>query len=173
MQADGGFRLWVAIADVSHYVPIDSALDQQAYERATSVYFSGRVVPMLPEAISNGLCSLKPEVDRLCMVCELQIDAHGQVCEQQFYEAVMHSHARLTYNEVAEVLGLVDKPPRAGLMQRLQVLLPHLQSLNSLYHCLRQSRHQRGAIDFETTESQIIFCLLYTSPSPRDRQKSR
>lgn len=156
-QADGGFRLWVAIADVSHYVPVDSALDQQAYERATSVYFSGRVVPMLPEAISNGLCSLKPEVDRLCMVCELQIDANGQVSQQQFYEAVMHSHARLTYNEVAEALGLVNKPPRAGLMQRLQGLLPHLQSLNALYHCLRQARRQRGAIDFETTETQIIF----------------
>ena len=112
---------------------------------------------MLPEAISNGLCSLKPEVDRLCMVCELQIDAHGQVRQQQFYEAVMHSHARLTYNEVAEALGLVDKPARAGLMQRLQGLLPHLQNLNALYHCLRQARRQRGAIDFETTETQIIF----------------
>ena len=112
---------------------------------------------MLPEAISNGLCSLKPEVDRLCMVCELQIDAYGQVRRQQFYEAVMCSHARLTYNEVAEALGLVDKPARAGLMQRLQGLLPHLQSLNALYHCLRQARRQRGAIDFETIETQIIF----------------
>mgnify|MGYP001280004147 CR=1 FL=1 len=156
-QADGGFRLWVAIADVSHYVPVDSALDQQAYERATSVYFSGRVVPMLPEAISNGLCSLKPEVDRLCMVCELDINASGEVRQQQFYEAVMHSHARLTYNEVAEALGLVDKSPRAGLMQRLERLTPHLQSLKALFLCLREARVKRGAIDFETTETQIIF----------------
>lgn len=156
-QRGGGFTLWVAIADVSHYVPVGSALDQQAYERSTSVYFSGRVVPMLPEAISNGLCSLKPEVDRLCMVCEVDISAAGKVTRQQFYEAVMHSHARLTYNEVAEALGLIAKPPRAGLMNRLQSLMPDLENLRALYTCLRAERSKRGAIDFETTETQIIF----------------
>ena len=153
----GGFTLWVAIADVSHYVPVGSALDQQAYERSTSVYFPGRVVPMLPEAISNGLCSLKPDVDRLCMVSEIDISARGKVTRHQFYEAVMHSHARLTYNEVAEALGLTEKSPRAGLMKRLQGLMPELENLNSLYQCLRAERSKRGAIDFETTETKIIF----------------
>jgi len=104
----GGFTLWVAIADVSHYVPVGSALDQHAYERSTSVYFPGRVVPMLPEAISNGLCSLKPDVDRLCMVSEIDISGRGKVTRHQFYEAVMHSHAWLTYNVVAEALGLTE-----------------------------------------------------------------
>lgn len=153
----GGFTLWVAIADVSHYVPVGSALDVQAYERSTSVYFPGRVVPMLPEAISNGLCSLKPDVDRLCMVGEIDISAKGKVTRHQFYEAVMHSHARLTYNEVAEALGLTPKPPRAGLLKRLQGLMPELQNLYELYQLLRIERTKRGAIDFETTETQIIF----------------
>ena len=156
-QRGGGFTLWVAIADVSHYVPVGSALDQQAYERSTSVYFSGRVVPMLPEAISNGLCSLKPAVDRLCMVCEVDISAAGKVTRHQFYEAVMHSHARLTYNEVAEALGLVAKAPRAGLMDRVKKIMPDLENLRGLYECLRAQRSKRGAIDFETTETQIIF----------------
>ena len=101
----GGFRLWVAIADVSHYVAVNSSLDAEAHNRGTSVYFPGRVVPMLPEVLSNGLCSLNPEVDRLCMVCELTISAKGVVDSFEFYEAVMHSHARLTYREVAEVFG--------------------------------------------------------------------
>lgn len=153
----GGFTLWVAIADVSHYVPVGSALDQQAYERSTSVYFPGRVVPMLPEAISNGLCSLKPDVDRLCMVSEIDISARGKVTRHQFYEAVMHSHARLTYNEVAEALGLTEKSPRAGLMKRLHGLMPELKNLHKLYQCLREQRSKRGAIDFETTETTIIF----------------
>jgi ribonuclease R len=112
---------------------------------------------MLPEAISNGLCSLKPDVDRLCMVSEIDISARGKVTRHQFYEAVMHSHARLTYNEVAEALGLTEKSPRAGLMKRLQGLMPELENLNSLYQCLRAERSKRGAIDFETTETKIIF----------------
>lgn len=156
-RRSGGFTLWVAIADVSHYVPVDSALDKHAYERSTSVYFPGRVVPMLPEAISNGLCSLKPDVDRLCMVSEIEIDNKGVVTGHQFYEAVMHSHARLTYNEVAEALGLTQKAPRAGLLKRLHGLMPELQALLALYQLLRGKRSQRGAIDFETTETQIIF----------------
>ena len=145
----GGYTLWVAIADVAHYVTLSSALDQEAQKRGTSVYFPGRVVPMLPEAISNGLCSLNPEVDRLCMVCELKISVQGNVTDFEFYEAVMHSQARLTYHEVAEALGLLDVTPRGGLLKRLHGVLPHLQSLYQLYGVLRA-------------------CLLYTSPSPRD-----
>lgn len=156
-QNDGSFRLWVAIADVSHYVPVGSALDAEANTRATSVYFPGQVVPMLPEAISNGLCSLNPEVDRLCMVCEMHISSAGQLAEYQFCEAVMHSHARLSYNEVAEALGLLEQPPRAALLKRLSKLLPHLEALEALFKLLRKTRSQRGAIDFETTETQMVF----------------
>ena len=153
----GGFTLWVAIADVGHYVPIDSALDVQARERGTSVYFPGRVVPMLPEALSNGLCSLKPEVDRLCIACEMTVSARGKLTGYQFYEAVMHSHARLTYSDVAEGLGLLEKSPRTGLIKRIHHLMPHLQDLYALYQCLQKARYQRGAIDFETTETRIVF----------------
>ncbi|NNC54245.1 MAG: VacB/RNase II family 3'-5' exoribonuclease, partial [Pseudomonadales bacterium] len=153
----GSFKLWVAIADVAHYVPLHSALDSEAFQRGNSVYFPGRVVPMLPEAISNGLCSLNPAVDRLCMVAEMTISAAGKLTGYEFYEAVMHSHARLTYTEVAEALGLIDRKPRQGLMQRVEPLLPHLENLNKLFHVLRNSRSQRGAIDFETVETQIVF----------------
>ena len=153
----GGYTLWVAIADVAHYVTLNSALDQEAQTRGTSVYFPGRVVPMLPEAISNGLCSLNPEVDRLCMVCELKISSQGRVTDFEFYEAVMHSKARLTYHEVAEALGLLDVEPREGLLKRLHSLLPHLNDLYQLYSVLRKCRSRRGAIDFETVETQIVF----------------
>jgi ribonuclease R len=154
---DGSYSLWVAIADVSHYVPVGSALDTEAGLRGTSVYFPGRVIPMLPEALSNGLCSLNPEVDRLCMVCEMQIGADGELADYQFYEAVMHSHARLTYNEVAEVLGLLDKPAREGLAQRLNNLMPQLTQLYSLFNLLTTVRAKRGAIEFESVETKIIF----------------
>lgn len=153
----GGYRLWVAIADVSHYVGIGSALDEEASRRATSVYFPGRVVPMLPESLSNGLCSLKPEVDRLCMVCELDISAAGEVKNYRFFEGIIHSHGRLTYTQVAEALGLLDKSPRTGLLERIEPLLPHLRALHSLYQILRSRRSERGAIDFETTETRIVF----------------
>lgn len=153
----GGFTLWVAIADVAHYVPCDSALDKVAFERATSVYFPGRVVPMLPEEISNGLCSLNPNVDRLAMACELRISAKGKLTEYQFCEAVIRSHARLTYNEVAEVLGLSNRTPRAGLTDRLSSLMPQLRNLHELYECLNVKRKERGAIEFESTETQMVF----------------
>ena len=146
-----GFRLWVAIADVSHYVPIGSALDEEAFNRGNSVYFPERVVPMFPEVLSNGLCSLKPAVDRLAMVCEMLIDADGKVTDSTFYEAVIHSHARLTYTQVGEVLenGWCD----GVASERLDGLF----RLHALYKVLRQARAKRGAIDFETVETRILF----------------
>ncbi|VAW83677.1 3'-to-5' exoribonuclease RNase R [hydrothermal vent metagenome] len=148
-----GWRLLVAIADVSHYVQPELALDKEAYERGTSVYFPDRVIPMLPEVLSNGLCSLKPKVDRLCMVCELFFTAQGGVRKYRFFDAVMHSHARLTYDEVAEMV--VEKKPEAR--QRYHELMPHLDEINSLYKVLRARREKRGAIDFDRTETRIIF----------------
>ena len=150
-EVPGGFRLWVAIADVSHYVAPGSALDDEAAERGNSVYFPERVVPMFPEVLSNGLCSLKPKVDRLAMVCELSIDTAGEVGDSQFYEAVIHSHARLTYTEVGQVLarGHCDSVDAARV--------PDLRRLHALYGILRQARVQRGAIDFETVETRILF----------------
>ena len=146
-----GFRLWVAIADVSHYVPIGSALDEEAFNRGNSVYFPERVVPMFPEVLSNGLCSLKPAVDRLAMVCEMLIDANGKVIDSTFYEAVIHSHARLTYTQVGEVLenGFCE----GVASERLDGLF----RLHALYKVLRQARATRGAIDFETVETRILF----------------
>ena len=150
---DNGWRLLVAIADVAHYVKIDSVLDSSAYDRATSVYFPGRVIPMLPEAISNGLCSLNPDVDRLCMVCEMQIDRDGEIKNYSFYEAVFRSHARLTYNEVAA--AIVDKDAKAQKL--LGNLLPHIESLHAMYICFQKARIKRGSIDFDTTETKIEF----------------
>jgi len=148
-----GWRLVVAIADVSAYVSTDSALDQSAQERGTSVYFPGRVVPMLPEALSNGLCSLNPKVDRLCMVCEMSIDAEGKITRSRFYSGLMRSAARLTYDEVAGML--IDADP--GLIEKHRDLLGHLQELYALYQVLAAARRRRGAIDFETTETKIQF----------------
>ena len=147
----GGWRLWVAIADVSHYVSVGSALDKEAIERGNSVYFPERVVPMLPEVLSNGLCSLKPEVDRLALAVEMELTSSGELKHFRFCEAVMHSHARLTYTQVAEVLetGSSDAVPRK--------LVPHLEKLHALYKVLRQAREERGAIDFETVETRIVF----------------
>ena len=149
----GGFRLVVAIADVSHYVPAERELDRDAYERGNSVYFPRRVIPMLPEKISNGLCSLNPQVERLCMVCDMAIAANGVIKRYRFYPAVMYSHARLTYNEVAEAL-YEEKSVAAG---RLEGLLPHLRNLDALYRVLVKARAARGAIDFETIETQMVF----------------
>ncbi|BCA93839.1 ribonuclease R [Legionella antarctica] len=147
----GGFQLYVAIADVSNYVPKDSALDKEAARRGNSVYFPGKVVPMLPEALSNGLCSLNPHVDRLCMVAEMSIGADGKIARSRFYRAVIHSHARLTYTQV----GLWLEQDRAD--EKHQPLWPMLQSLNDLYHVLLATRKTRGAMDFETTETRIEF----------------
>ncbi len=146
-----GFRLVVAIADVSHYVEPGDPLDVEAYSRGNSVYFPRRVIPMLPEALSNGLCSLNPEVERLCMVCDMQISATGAVKSYRFYPAVMYSHARLTYNQVWDWL---QHPENA---EEKSHLLPQLNNLNSLYKVLLKAREYRGAIDFETIETQMIF----------------
>ncbi len=148
-----GWKLLVAIADVSHYVQVNTALDKEAQKRSTSVYFPERVIPMLPEILSNGLCSLNPEVDRLCMVCELTIDQEGKVARTRFFEGVMRSHARLTYTEVAKILVDGDQETT----QRYQKLVPHLQDLYGLYKVFRRGREQRGAMDFDTQETRIIF----------------
>ncbi|OIQ96782.1 ribonuclease R [mine drainage metagenome] len=148
-----GYRLVVAIADVSHYVSPGGALDIEAYERGNSVYFPRRVIPMLPEKISNGLCSLNSGVERLCMVCDMTIAAGGDISGYRFYPAVMFSHARLTYNGVAAALYEQDAAARA----QLAPLLPHLENLDALFRVLVKARAKRGAIDFETLETQMIF----------------
>jgi ribonuclease R len=148
---EGGFQLRVAIADVSHYVPVGSALDEEASHRGNSVYFPERVVPMFPEVLSNGLCSLKPRVDRLAMVCDMQIGPEGDLAHYVFYEAVIHSHARLTYTDVGAVLTDGESPnvaaERYGDIARLY----------RLYEVLRGAREQRGALDFDTQETRIVF----------------
>lgn len=153
-----GFRLVVAIADVSHYVRPGTALDDEAQKRATSVYFPGFVVPMLPETLSNGICSLKPKVDRLCFVCDMQIDRNGEVRSSKFYEAVMHSHARLTYTQVWNAIGegVTDE---ARLQARAAVgpLLPQVERLHQLYKVLARARQKRGAIEFETSEVRFVL----------------
>ena len=148
-----GYRLWVAIADVSHYVKAGDALDKEARSRGNSVYFPRRVIPMLPEALSNQLCSLNPEVDRLCMVCEMDIGAKGKINRYQFYPGVMHSKARLTYTAVAEAL----EHPSGKVSRSIKPLLPHLQNLNKLYEVLAQARSRRGAIEFETIQTRMHF----------------
>ena len=148
-----GWRLLVAIADVSHYVEADSPLDVDARERGNSVYFPRRVIPMLPEKLSNGLCSLNPQVERLCMIADMDISGRGEIGEYRFYPAVMFSHARLTYDFVAAALYNGDKKARA----ELKPLLPHLQELDRLFHALLTARARRGAIDFETAETRMEF----------------
>ncbi|WP_374726482.1 ribonuclease R [Hydrogenophaga laconesensis] len=147
-----GWRLLVAIADVSHYVETGSPIDVDAYDRATSVYFPRRVIPMLPEKLSNGLCSLNPGVERLCMVCDMLVNARGEVHAYQFYPAVMFSHARFTYTEVAAILQNTRGPEAA---QR-KALVPYLLNLHDVYRALLAARGERGAVDFETTETQIV-----------------
>lgn len=147
-----GWRLLVAIADVSHYVETGNAIDVDAYDRATSVYFPRRVIPMLPEKLSNGLCSLNPEVERLCMVGDMLITARGEIHAYQFYPAVMFSHGRLTYTEVAAVLQNTRGPEA----QQRKALVPHLLNLHDVYRALLTAREHRGAVDFETVETQIV-----------------
>ncbi|MFA7268401.1 MAG: ribonuclease R [Sterolibacterium sp.] len=147
------YRLVVAIADVSHYVQTGAALDQDAYARGNSVYFPRRVIPMLPEKLSNGLCSLNPQVERLCMVSDMEISTSGEILQYRFYPAVMHSNARLTYNQVAAALYTKSPAERA----QLGALLPHLEHLDALYRVLAKARQKRGAIDFETLETHMIF----------------
>lgn len=144
-----GWTLYVAIADVSAYVEVGTPLDTEALTRGNSVYFPSKVIPMLPEKLSNGLCSLKPNVDRLAMVCEMNIDQQGKQYGYEFYPAVIHSHARLTYNFVADALdkGKTQDP----------ILFKHLKEFHNLFEKLLQRRHKRGAIEFDTTETQILF----------------
>lgn len=148
-----GWRLVVAIADVSFYVKPGDALDKGAIERGNSVYFPRRVIPMLPEALSNGLCSLNPDVERLCMICDMQLDGAGIVKQYKFYPSVMRSKARMTYNQVYEIL----QNPHGELAQEYTWLMPHLQHLNSVYLLLQAQREKRGAIEFESSETIMIF----------------
>lgn len=147
-----GWKLLVCIADVSAYVTPDSALDREALNRGNSVYFPDRVIPMLPEVLSNGLCSLNPQVDRLCMTCELYLDRDGKVTRSRFFAAVMRSTARLTYDQVAAMLD-----GDSDLCERHAPLLPHLHELHQLYMALHAARQARGAIDFDTVETKFIF----------------
>lgn len=143
----GGWQLYVAIADVSHYVLPGSPLDKEAYKRGTSVYFPEKVVPMLPEQLSNGLCSLNPHVDRLCLVCEMSMSANGKMIRSTFYRAVIHSKARLTYRMVSKVFQGETRPPS----------MPPLEAAYQLYKVLAKARIKRGAMSFDTTETQIVF----------------
>ncbi|MBI3570021.1 MAG: ribonuclease R [Gammaproteobacteria bacterium] len=147
------WRLIVAIADVSYYVKPGTALDREAYQRGNSVYFPQHVIPMLPEVLSNGLCSINPKVDRLCMACEMQIDAHGNISRYRFLEAAMRSRARLTYTKVASML--VEKD--AALRREYEDVVPHLEALYGLYKILHTARMKRGAVDFELPETRIVF----------------
>jgi ribonuclease R len=148
-----GFRLIVAIADVSHYVRHGDALDLEARERGNSVYFPRRVIPMLPERLSNGLCSLNPDVERLCMACDMEISADGEIGKYRFYPAVMRSRARLTYTKVAAVIA----DAKGGQARALGDLVPRLQLLYRLFQALLRERARRGAIDFETVETEFVF----------------
>lgn len=152
-EKDEGWRLWVAIADVAAYVTPGSALDDEAAKRGTSVYFPQQVVPMLPEQLSNGLCSLNPKVDRLCMVCEMRVTTGGKVTSAKFHNAVMRSKARLTYEAVAAVVD-GEKPDAHDVDVEI---VPHLRELSALYAALAKARGKRGAIDFESSEVRIIF----------------
>ncbi|RRN00438.1 ribonuclease R [Bibersteinia trehalosi] len=151
-REQNGWRLWVAIADVSYYVRPKSALDLEAQQRGNSVYFPNRVIPMLPEVLSNGLCSLNPQVDRLCLVAEMTISEQGTLTGYEFYEAVMNSHARLTYTKVWNILEGDET-----LRERYAELVPHLEELHAMYKVLMDTRQKRGAIEFETIENQFVF----------------
>jgi ribonuclease R len=152
-KTDNGWRLVVAIADVSFYVKPDDALDKEAFERGNSVYFPRRVIPMLPEALSNGLCSLNPDVERLCMICDMQIDTTGIVQKYQFYPSVMRSKARMTYTKVAAML----ENPHGELAKEYANIMPHVQNLYGLFKLMLTQREKRGAIEFESTETMMIF----------------
>ena len=156
-KKSGGWRLWVAIADVSYYVRPGTALDDEALARGNSVYFPSQVIPMLPEKLSNGLCSLNPDVDRLCMVCEMTISEAGKLSGSKFYPAVMRSHARFTYTKVAAILGNTEIAGDETLRKQYQPLVPDLVNLNNMYTALITARNNRGAIAFETEESRFIF----------------
>ena len=148
-----GWKLLVAIADVSHYVTPDHPLDAEAFHRATSVYFPGRVVPMLPEILSNGLCSLNPNVDRLCLACEMQVNREGRIVRSRFFEGVMRSAARLTYTHVANMVQYRKEETR----EEFSHVVDHVDDLYDCYQALLQARKERGAMEFETTETKVRF----------------
>lgn len=148
-----GWMLYVAIADVSYYVRPNSALDKEAYERGNSVYFPGRVIPMLPEVLSNNLCSLNPNVDRLVMVCEMTIHPTGRIMKYDFHEGVIKSHARLTYNQVHAMMEKNDRRMR----ERFKDVVPYLTNLYDLFAVLKKARISRGAIDFDMPETKIVY----------------
>lgn len=152
-----GFRLVVAIADVSHYVRPGTALDDEAVKRATSVYFPGFVVPMLPETLSNGICSLMPKVERLCFACDMQVDFEGNVLRSKFYEAIMRSHARLTYTQVWKAVGEADTEAGQEAVAQVGSLMPQVQRLHQLYKVLAKARSRRGAIEFESSEVRFVL----------------
>jgi len=160
-KKSGGWRLWVAIADVSYYVRHGSALDDEAISRGNSVYFPSQVIPMLPEKLSNGLCSLNPDVDRLCMVCEMTVSAAGKLSGSKYYPAVMRSHARFTYSKVAAILDAKEDESEnkegQALRNEYSKLVPDLENLKDMYLALSDARNKRGAIAFETQESLFLF----------------
>lgn len=149
---NGHYKLYVAIADVAHYVQRDSEIDKDAYVRSTSVYFPNYVVPMLHQKLSNGICSLNPDVDRLTMVAELEINPNGDLVAYEFFEGVMRSHARLTYDLVQSIID-GDGAPR----ESYAALVPHLDNLYDLFKILRKARNERGTIDFDTIETLILY----------------
>ncbi|HIE91016.1 MAG TPA: ribonuclease R [Methylophilaceae bacterium] len=151
-QGDG-WRLVVAIADVSYYVTPDDALDRDAIERGNSIYFPRRVIPMLPEALSNGLCSLNPDVERLCMICDMEVNADGVVDKYKFYPSVMLSKARMTYTKVADMLA----NPNGEVAKEYAHVMPHVQNLYALYQAMLVQRKKRGAIEFDTSETMMLF----------------
>ena len=151
-KPSGGWRLWVAIADVSHYVGMNTPLNKEAIERGNSVYFPEQVIPMLPKVLSNGLCSLNPKVDRLCMVAEMTVSDAGKLSGYKFYEAVMNSHARFTYTKVNAILQGDEK-----LREEYAEMVPHLTDLHQMYMALKAARQERGAIEFETLETRFVF----------------
>ena len=160
-RGEAGWRLYVAIADVSHYVQVGTDLDNEARNRGTSVYFPGHVVPMLPEKLSNGLCSLRPNEDRLVMVCRMDINRAGEITDYDFSEGVIHSHARLTYDEVGAIVVEPDNDTEANVQKRLlekyAALVGELDNLYDLYLVLHKAREKRGALDFDTVETRIVF----------------
>jgi ribonuclease R len=153
----GGWKLFVAIADVSHYVKKDTALDEEAIVRGNSVYFPGRVVPMLPEVLSNGLCSLNPDVDRLAMVAEVSLTSKGKMRGFKFYEGLIRSHARLTYTKVAKMIAPEPEEDGLALRDRYASIVSHIDALNGLYHVLKGARDERGAMEFDTVETRMVF----------------
>lgn len=153
----GGWKLIVAIADVSHYVEVGSKLDEEASNRGNSVYFPNHVVPMLPEKLSNGLCSLVPHQDRYCLACEMHLDSAGEIVRFQFYQATMHSHARMTYTQVAEIIALGVNGENQTIREQFASITPQVDALYALYEHLRRGRNKRGAIDFDSQETRILF----------------